>query len=225
MSNRDRKRSVLLLVLIAFTATFLATKTTTAVPLAFVQEVQCNVTEPVCILVIPDGSGMTFQEARTLDGEVVDVTVSVLIWLVDEFGPIGPLAGFEAAHLTLQAPNGFTLGCAQDHVSAADHDTDADGWTEFTLAPRAGGWSQELLEIYVVDDPAGAMGSDIPALPIYFNSPDINGDRQVNLSDVVLFAQDFGDPSAPIRSDLLWDGIINLSDLVVLSQHLGVECP
>ena len=88
--------------------TILLAVTVQASPIAFVQDVQCDVTEPVCILIVPDGSGMTFQEARTFGGEVVDASVSVLIWLGDESGPIGPLDAFPAQELTLQAPTGLT---------------------------------------------------------------------------------------------------------------------
>lgn len=205
-------------------ALLLAT-TLQASPLAVVQDVRCDITEPVCILVVPGGSGPSFQQARTIDGDVVDASVSVLIWLVDEYGPIGPLAGFFAEDLTLQAPDGLTVGCAQDHVMTADHDTGADGWTTFSLAPRAGGWSQDLLEIWVVGDPASEVGSEIPPLPIYFNSPDIDGDLAVDLSDITLFAQDLAAGNAPFRSDLKWDGVIDLSDIVVFSRHIGAGCP
>jgi len=196
-----------------------------AVPAPFVQEVECNVTEPVCILVVPDGSGSSFSQARTFGGDVVDATVAVLIWLVDEFGGGGPLAGFEAEYLTLLAPGGGTVGCAQPYVAAADHDTDDNGWTEFSLAPRAGGWSQGLLEIYLIAELASAMGSDIPPLPIYFNSPDLNGDLVIDLTDIALFSQDLHESDAPLRSDLVWDGVINLSDITVFCQHLGASCP
>ena len=36
--------------------------------------------------------------------------------------------------------------------------------------------------------------------------------------------QDLGSGEAPIRSDLMWDGAINLSDIVVFTQHLGAVC-
>ena len=194
-------------------------------PFPYVWKVQRNISEPVCVLVVPDGSGMTFHAARTIDGELVDATVSVQIWLVDESGPIGPWGGFLAEYLSLQAPNGLTLGCSQAHVAVADHDTGPNGWTQFSLAPRAGGWSQDLLEVYIYGEPASAFGSDIPPLPIYFNSPDISGDLAVDLTDITLFVQDLGAAEAPFRSDLVWDGVINLSDITVFAQHLGASCP
>lgn len=196
-----------------------------AVALAFVEEVVCDVTEPVCIMVVPDGSGPDFTQARTVDGQVVDATIAVQIWLVDETGWLYPLEGFWDWYLTLQAPDGQTTGCEQDHLMIADADTDADGWTTFSHAPRAGGWSQDLLEIWVVGDPASAMGSEIPPLPIWFNSPDLSGDLAIDLTDATLFAQDLAAPEAPFRSDLVWDGAIDLSDIVVFTQHLGAECP
>ena len=62
------------------------------------------------------------------------------------------------------------------------------------------------------------------ALSSYFNSPDINGDLAVNLSDVVLFSQDrYGDYN--YRSDFNFDGVVNLSDQIILVGALGVGCP
>ena len=212
--------SLLVLVLLSGLAASAA-----AVPLAFVEEVVCDVTEPVCLLVVPDGSGPDFTEARTMEGQVVDATITVQIWLVDETGWLHPLQGFWDWYLTLQVPGAQTVGCEQDHLMIADADTDAEGWTTFSQAPRAGGWSQDMLEIYVVGDPASAMGSDIPPLPIWFNSPDLNGDLAIDLTDAILFAQDLAAADAPLRSDLVWDGAIDLSDITVFTQHLGAQCP
>ena len=196
-----------------------------ATPLVYIWDVQCGITEPVCILVVPDGTGMTFLEARTFDGQTVDASIDVLLWVVDEFGPIGPAVGFFAEWLTIQTPDGLTIGCAQPYVAIADYDSAEDGWTRFSLAPRAGGWSQGLLEFYVVDEPASELGIDIPPLPIYFNSPDINGDLAIDLTDITFFAQDLGSGAAQFRSDLVWDGAINLSDITVFTHHLGASCP
>lgn len=223
------QRSITRLAAVACATTLLALATVAPVsvlasPLAQVWDVQCAVTEPVCILVVPDGSGTTFSAARTINGNVVDASVAVLVWLIDEYGPIGPLAGFQAYYLTIQAPDGLTRGCSQAYVAAADHDTDQQGWTQFSLAPRAGGWSQDLLEIYVVDDPASSMGSIIPPLPIYFNSPDIDGNLQIDLVDVALFAQDYFSGSHPFRSDFVWNGTIDLADLAILAEHFGAGC-
>jgi hypothetical protein len=62
------------------------------------------------------------------------------------------------------------------------------------------------------------------SLDIAINSPDINGDLQVNLSDVVAFTQDyFG--AYNYRSDFFWDGVLNLSDVARMAQGMGAICP
>jgi hypothetical protein len=59
-----------------------------------------------------------------------------------------------------------------------------------------------------------------PAIP-----GDINGDSQVNLSDLVLLARAYGsrppDPNWNPDADLNEDGIIGLADLVILARHYG----
>jgi hypothetical protein len=52
------------------------------------------------------------------------------------------------------------------------------------------------------------------------NSPDLNGDLVVNLSDVPLFAVDYF-VEYNYRSDFFWDGQINLSDLGYLARAMG----
>ena len=58
-----------------------------------------------------------------------------------------------------------------------------------------------------------------------FNSPDLNGDRMVNLSDVQIFASDFFGGVYMFRSDLYYDNMVNLSDIVQLSRGVGANCP
>jgi hypothetical protein len=224
MARSNATRAAAAFAAILLTGMTFGENVAVASPIAFVWDVQCDVAEPVCILVVPDGSGMAFADARTITGSVVDATISVQIWIIDEFGPVGPANQFDAGYVTIQAPDGLTRGCLQTHVAAADHNTDGDGWTAFSLAPRAGGWSQDLLEIYVVGDPASPMGSDIPPLPIYFNSPDINGDLQIDLVDVAQFTQDYFSGNHPLRSDFVWNGTIDLADVAVLAQYFGVGC-
>ncbi|MBU8921378.1 MAG: hypothetical protein KOO63_06115 [Bacteroidales bacterium] len=61
-------------------------------------------------------------------------------------------------------------------------------------------------------------------LNLYFNSPDITGDLDVNLADVSCFAQDYAG-SYNYRSDFNYDGIINLADVSILSSSVGTSCP
>jgi hypothetical protein len=211
-----------LMFTLLFTIAF--TTSAVAVSVAVVEQLECGVTEPVCILVVPDASGFTMSEARTIAGEVVDASIHVRIVEVDEHGPQGPVLGFPAADLDLRTLDNQVLSCVVDGVMIADQESGLDGWTAFTLAPTAGGWSNASVQVYISGSPAAYL-TVFPPLPIYFNSPDINGDLIVDLSDVALFTQDLGTGGAAFRSDLVWDGVINLSDIAVFTQHLGASCP
>jgi hypothetical protein len=58
---------------------------------------------------------------------------------------------------------------------------------------------------------------------LYINSPDINGDLVVSLSDVGLFSADlYG--SYNYRSDFNFDGVINLSDNGIFASAFGIGC-
>ena len=79
-----------------------------------------------------------------------------------------------------------------------------------------------LLTVVMVN---GAALTSSAGLPIAHNSADINADGLVNLSDVQLFAADFYDVSYNFRSDLAFDAVVNLSDIVPLAQAFGGACP
>lgn len=91
--------------------------------------------------------------------------------------------------------------------------------------PFAGGGS------YRPSDPHGPSFF-IPVCPnqeldttgrIYFNSPDQDGDLDVDLSDVATFAADYyGDYD--FASDFNWDGEINLADVRYLADAIGARC-
>lgn len=56
---------------------------------------------------------------------------------------------------------------------------------------------------------------------------DVNGDRQVNLTDLAILLAHFGTPSGQTRAtgDLDADGDVDLSDLSQLLAHFGGVCP
>ncbi len=195
-----------------------------ASPIVLIQEMQCDITDPVSIMVVPDGSGVGFSEARTIDGQVVDATIRIQLWLGDEYGPIGPLAGWSAEDISFRAVDDHTQSCSQDYLITGHGVTDIDGWTEITLAPHGGGWTQGVLEVYFRGDPPHFGDPGPSVLSIQFNSPDINGDGLVDLADVSLFAQDFYSGTASYRSDFVWDGVLSLSDVGAFAQNLGAGC-
>ena len=103
--------------------------------------------------------------------------------------------------------------------SVADANTDNEGRTTISGALSAGGWTDDGLRVYVSGTPVGQN------LPIEVTSPDINADRQVNLSDVGLFATDFASGGYAFRSDFNFDQILNISDVGIFARHVGDQCP
>ena len=106
--------------------------------------------------------------------------------------------------------------------TVADHPTDNNGETTFSNSLSAGAvttadWSDGLM-VLVSGHPLLQSPFDI-----YINSPDLNGDLFVDLTDVVLFTQIFHS-SYSYAADFNWDAVINLSDLVLLAQAMGASC-
>jgi len=176
----------------------------------------------------PDGNGAPLSEARQLDGSVVDATIRVR--LVDSW--LNPIANFpfEDMWLQFELDGGTATGCLsyggnyEGGVFLADASTDVDGWTEFALPLRGGGWTEGPVWIYLNGGPA--MDPDFmtwPALPLRANSPDLNGDLLVNLSDFAPFTGDLFSVYH-YRSDLMWDGVLDLSDVVLFTGSIGVVC-
>jgi len=113
--------------------------------------------------------------------------------------------------------------------TSVDADTDEDGWAIFALPPRAGGSTDSSGEpaglwVYCNGDVLRDENYDLIEVPIVLNSPDINGDLEVNLSDVGMFAADFFGPYS-FRSDFYWDGMLNLADVGRMASGMGSGCP
>ena len=180
------------------------------------------------VLVTPAGVGPGLDEVHGSGGFALDATIRIQV--VDGNGQ--PIAGYpgEDIWLGFAVPGGTARGCRPDGgvpggVFLADADTDADGWTEFRLPLRGGGWSEGPATLYLGGSPAH-QGPWFPMghIPLRMNSPDINGDLRVDLADVALFAQDFYSGTAPYRSDFFWDGQLDLADVVRFVPHLGEVC-
>jgi len=88
-----------------------------------------------------------------------------------------------------------------------------------------------LIEFYI-----GALPADqtflfssgaVSRLDLTVSVPwDVNGDGCINLSDLVLIGQSWGNTGPPhwTRADVNSDGVVNLSDLVLVGQHWGEGC-
>lgn len=169
--------------------------------------------EILTLMINPYGEGPYFNQASLPDGTLADGTIHLV--LLDPTG--NPIYGYPREDIWLDDPTSTLIGCGIFEL-IADSDTDRDGRTVWFQRPRGGGYSNESLQVYVSGSPLLAA-----PLPLRIYSPDINGDRRVNLGDAALFAQDlFGEYH--IRSDLHPDGIINLSDVPVMARWYGGSC-
>lgn len=165
------------------------------------------------IYLTPAGTGPSLEE----EGLSLEL-------LVEDFN-YGILPDFPREDLWIEcAQAGDIAFCAGGNI--ADHDTDSEGRTSFTLAPRGGGHSQMGLTVFIAGNPVGVgePHSSQFVLSISINSPDINGDLVVDLSDIALFSEDL-ELGNEFRSDFNHDRVVNLSDIAILARALGDECP
>lgn len=174
------------------------------------------INEPVTLLVVPDGSGPGLTAARTINRQAVDATV-VVHAIEDGFG--WPLVGSPRDQWSLGWDGAGVAACTDG--LAPDHDTLADGSTAWSAPLRAGGHSHGLARPYWLTQPMLANAG----LALQVNSPDLNGDLVVDLIDVTQFAQDYAGGAYQFRSDLSYDGVVNLSDIIPMVQHYGARCP
>ena len=172
-------------------------------------------TTPVSIYSLPGQGGDPLTSALLFGGALTDATITVTV--VDIF--MDPWPFFPAEDIWLEAD-----GCSRCPAgSIADHSTEWNGETTITGPVGFGG----------AIDPDGIRWANVfvngepilqPGFDIRFNSPDLNGDLRVDLTDVVLFAGDyFG--AYHYRSDFHWDGVLNLADVVLMARGWGSVCP
>ena len=177
-----------------------------------------------CVLVVPGGAGNPLAAARTPTGEPIDATISAM--LVDSSW--NPMLNFPRRDVWIEFPAGSgTINRCETFVARgfpADSNTDGFGQTRVALPLAAGGWSEGPAVFKVNDNPAETPAHDIwPLLELQVNSPDINGDRVVDLIDIAIFAGDYSG-SFHMRSDLHRDGVMNLTDIAIVALHLGADC-
>ncbi len=172
-------------------------------------------TEKVSILVCPAGDGYAIANAMGFGGDPVDATLTVT--LLDYQGI--PVAFFPADRIWIEVAG--LVFCEDGNI--ADHDSDFNGQTDFSFPLKGGGCAEDA-ETWGILDGQPVGGSPNPLLNLNYNSPDMNGDLVVNLTDIVLFA-DYFSGTYGYCADFYWDGVINLSDLVVITPHLGHSCP
>lgn len=167
--------------------------------------------DPGQFVITPAGNGPS----------LADRGVVVQLWLRDNFDQ--PVAHYPAEDIWLYDSGTADLSLCQGG-SIADADTDAEGYTTISHSIAGGGWTQSGLSCYVSGNPIAQTprGSDY-ILDLEVNSPDLNGDRTVDLSDISIFAEDV--ESYAFRSDFNFDGKVDLSDISLFSSWVGEDCP
>jgi hypothetical protein len=169
-------------------------------------------TEPVSCLICPHGDGDHLTACRTFGGGTMDATITV--HLLTENGD--PYVGYPPELVWLDSNDPGLELCP--YANAADEASDYNG--RMTISnPLLGGCEGAGGIIMVVDEPLRQ-----PPLDFLFNSPDLNCDCMVNLTDVVFFTGDFHGVY-DYRSDFYWDGELNLSDVAILAGHITHACP
>lgn len=182
--------------------------------------------DPLLLLNRPDGTGNAFNSAiLTTDGTVQDATISMTV--LDGNGD--PVLNFPALDMWLETTNGGLVACTGG--TQADQNThNVTGFTLWAAPLQAGGADGGPLSgvvTMVMISGAPLVGSD---LALWHNSPDINADGLVNVTDVQVFAVDYfafaADPlNYEFKSDMEYDGAVNVSDIVPLAQGQGHHCP
>jgi len=172
----------------------------------------------VSVFNLPDGNGKALTEAKPSGAAVVDATITVT--LNDAAG--NPIFLYPFEDMWLETSLGGLAPCSGGTVS--DGSTNINGQTTFTAALYAGGFSDQVAgeKCRVIVNGTALVGSD---LDILFNSGDINGDLAVSLSDTILFVAVYTGSVYDYSADFSYDGIINLSDLVLYAGGLNTGCP
>lgn len=165
---------------------------------------------------LPNGGGQAFTQARYWDGavsQVVDATITLT--LLDS--SLNPIFLYPFEDMWLESRDGGMSLCPGGTV--ADQSTDVNGVTEWVVPLRAGGYSEDLMQVII----NGAPLTSSTGMSIKVNSADINGSGLVELTDVVTFSADLFGPYM-YRSDFSYDIDINLLDVVKMSAAWGALC-
>ena len=180
-------------------------------------EVTTAATETVSLLCVPDGSGRPLTEARMAQGFTVDATI--VVTLTDVLA--NPVVGYPAEDLWLESSLGGVAFCGYGAI--ADGPTGPDGSTTFT-APLACGGHSDSVAGERLDVSVNGYVRPGESVDILINSPDLNGDLEVDLSDTILFCGIYLGGAYDYAADYAYDGALNLSDLVLFSQALNAAC-
>jgi len=167
----------------------------------------------VSVLVCPACDGDRLDNAQKCDGTRTDATITLTVLDIN----YDPVVGYPAVDMWLVA-NGM---CLCTNGSIADGPTNVAGQTTFSGTLCAGGCSDDSsMNVYI--NPYGVLTQ--AGLDIWVNSPDMDCNLIVDLTDVVLFATAYYGVY-DYCADFYCDGAVDLSDVVVFSTHYSHACP
>ena len=178
---------------------------------------ECATSDQVSIFTTPDGLGNTFLQAYLYGGVETDATIT--LHMIDQWG--NPIANYPREDLWLETTLDGLVGCIGG--TNADSATDENGETHWQNALHAGGQTVpdvELTRVIINGDPLETS----EGFAVQFNSADMDGSGAANLTDITSFTQILlGEYD--YAADFLWDGLINLPDVVLMAQGNGAQCP
>jgi hypothetical protein len=167
----------------------------------------------VSCVVCPAGDGDAYTQCYLFGGIHANATID--LWVRDINGD--PVVLYPATSLWVEFPG---MCECPPHACIADAPTDANGHTTFS-GPFYGAGCDNTNSTTIS---LNGIPLNQPGLPIWHNSPDMNCDLVVNLSDVVIFASGWF-TTCPYCVDFYWDGVCNLSDVVIMAAHIAHTCP
>lgn len=178
--------------------------------------------DPVSVWMRPDGAGQPLDLATVFGGAIENATIALRL---RSFETGMPLEGYPAEDcwLSIPAAAGRTATSCTGGVFYADGPSDLGGWITFTEPLPGGGWSDQGFVVYLAGERARDLdGELLPTVPLRVNSPDLSGDLQINLTDIILFVPAL--QQYEYRADLNYDGQVNLSDIIRMTDAVGVVC-
>ena len=204
------------LIIVTGTSTFRAADA----GIAYVGQITVTNTEEVSLFILPDGSGQPFTQAMAFGGRITDASITLLLTGFDG----SPIAYVPRDDMWLDAESTTDSHCPDYAHFSPDGHTDKSGQTSFVAPLTGGGWSEGPAWVYLYGiRSAPPTAGEHPPVQLRFNSADIDGDGNINLTDVSAFSRDFHG-SYHYRSDFHWDGLLNLADVAKMASGLGHDC-
>lgn len=164
------------------------------------------------ITINPAGTGETLEDTG--------ITLRIRALCVPIGAPLDqgqPIVGLPADEIVL-----FSTSLCMCESKHPDHETDAEGWTEFTGTIAGGGCSQGLY-LFV-------EGVYVDTIPVNINSTDAGTTSpcHTDAGDLAVLAEKLG---VPEEWDICFDynesgpPTIDTGDLAFFAQHVGAACP